>query len=416
MNNSQLRIAFLGNCIALGGAAKSMLLLIKSLSNQNYQLYLFVTIILSKEMEKEFEQYVEFVKIVKLPEIVSAQTLTPNKNKEQVIENRLDYSQVNSFAEELNHLKIDILHINNSVFSAIYYIVKNRTNVKIVTHIREWIDWDGIHQKQRFMIDSIKKYSDAIICISDNEANVFKEHPNLFIIPNPFEFQELEYAEKNLENTKLKFNLADSKFLVGMMGSFQKNKGALDFIKALAYLKKKRNDIENLKFIVLGGVIPSHPTIFMWVLRKIFRKSTFKYDVYKLLKKENLLKEVIFINKRSNVLEIVNIFDIAVRPSYSGDPWGRDIIEYMALSKPIVATGSSEFFIKNCETGFLVKPRDYSDLAEKIYWLYKNRKERLEMGQRAFDHIFNKTNMNVFKSNILSVYNNLDNSKKSNLN
>jgi glycosyltransferase involved in cell wall biosynthesis len=405
MKNQQLRIAFLGNQIAWGGAAKSLLLLIKSLTNQNDKLYLFVTHCSSQEMKKEFEQYVEFVKLVNLPEITSAQTQSLRDNKQNINEKKLDLTQIELFAEELNHLGIDILHINNSVFSAVYKTVRSRTNIKIVSHIREWIDWNGIHQKQKFIIDSIKNNSDAIICISNTEAQVFKQHPNLYIIPNPFDFQGLEYIDKNLKSIKSRLGIAENIFLVGMVGSFQRNKGALDFLKALAYLKKNKNNTEDLKFIVLGGEIDIKPNAFKQFLRKILGRNTFHYEVYKFLKKENLFNEVIFLSNRINVLEIANCFDVAIRPSYSGDPWGRDIIEYMALRKPIVATGSSDFFIKNGETGFLVPPGDYIGLAEKIFWLYKNKKERTEIGQKAFDRIFTKSNMEVFRSNILQVYN-----------
>ena len=410
MNNKQLKIAFLGNQIAWGGAAKSLLLLIKSLSNENYKLYVFVTHCSSLEMKKEFEQYVEFVKLVNLPEIISAQTESFKENRQKINEKKLDFTYIESFAEELNHLGIDILHINNSVFSAVYKTVRSRTNVKIVSHIREWIDWNGIHQKQKFIIDSIKNNSYAIICICNTVAQVFTQHPNLYIIPNPFDFKELESFEKDISIIKSKLDIAENIFLVGMMGSFQRNKGALDFMKALAYLNKNKNNVKDLKFIVLGGEIDINPNELKQFLRKILGRDMFQYEVYKFLKMENLFNEVIFLSNRKNVLEIANSFDVAVNPSYSGDDWGRVIIEFMALRKPIVATGSSEYFIKNGVTGFLVPPGDYTALAERIYWLFKNKNERIEMGQRAFEHIYEKSNMDVFRSNILQVYYTLFNS------
>lgn len=406
MNNQQLRIAFLSNQISWGGGAKSLLLLIRTLDKQYYKLYLFVTNCSSDEMKKEYEQYVEFVKIVNLPEITSATTQLLKHNKQKVNENKLDLANVESFADELTHLGIDILHINNSVFSAVYKTIRCRTNVKIVSHIREWIAWNGIHKKQKYIISSIKDNSDAIICISDTEAQVFKQHPNLFVIPNPFDFQELEFIEMNKDIIKSKLALDENCFLVGMMGR-TRNKGTLDFLKTLVYIKSNYKDMTSIKFILIGEEIHPSPGKFLFFLREVLGKSTYLYDVHNFIKKENLFNEVIFLNKRKNVLEIINCFDIAVRPSYSGDPWGRDIIEYMALRKPIVATGSSEFFIKNGETGFLVPSRDYIKLAESIYWLYKNKKARLQMGERAYERIYARCNMNEFRQNLLQVYDTL---------
>jgi len=79
----------------------------------------------------------------------------------------------------------------------------------------------------------------------------------------------------------------------------------------------------------------------------------------------------------------------------------------MALRKPVVATGASDYLIKNRETGIIVTPRNYIQLAESIYWLYKNKDARFQMGERAYDQIYAKCNMNEFRQNILQVYNTL---------
>jgi glycosyltransferase involved in cell wall biosynthesis len=413
MVNNQLKIAYLSNQISWGGAPKSLLLLIKSLSQQNLKMYLYVTHCSSVEMKNEFEQYVEFVKIVDLPEITSAQTQSLNHNKQKVDQYKINLETTKQFADELNNLKIDILHINNSVFAPIYKTIRTKTKVKIVSHIREWINWNGIHQKQKFIINAISNYSDAIICISDTEAKIFDNHPNVFVMPNPFDFHVLDLINKDKNQIKFTLGLDENHFLVGMVGRSSINKGTLDFLKAFAWLKKiYKNDILNIKFVILGEKIPMSTNIYLLIIRKLLGKSTYSNDLLKVMKKENLFNDVIFLSKRKDVLEIINSFDIAVRPSYSGDPWGRDIIEYMALKKPIVATGSSEFYVKNGETGFLVPPRDYHQLAEKIYWLFKNKTEREKMGQKAYGNILNKTNDEIYRLKVLMVYSTLFSLKK----
>lgn len=404
MIERQIKIAFLGNEIAWGGGAKSLLLLIKSLSNQNLKKYLFVTHCASQEMKMEFEQYVSFVKIVNLPCLTSAQTQTINDNLQGVDEKQIYSSNIKEFAEELNQLGIDILHINNSVFSLIYKYIKELTKVKIVSHIREWIDWNGIHQRQSFIIETIQTYSDAIVCISNNEAEVFRKHPKLLVIPNPFDFNELDIINNNSDLVKTRLDLPKDCFLVGMIGRASENKGILDLLRAISYLKSNYKNFNGFKFIILGCSDPFRYNSIGYFLRKIRGKSKFLFKLYRFIRKENLRYDVKFLSNRKDILEIVNLFDVAVRPSYSGDPWGRDIIEYMALKKPIVATGNSEFFIKNGETGFLVPPRDYVLLAEKIYWLYKNKTERIEFGERANKIISARCDIGAYRFNILQIY------------
>jgi glycosyltransferase involved in cell wall biosynthesis len=141
----------------------------------------------------------------------------------------------------------------------------------------------------------------------------------------------------------------------------------------------------------------------------LFGKDNLLLDVYNFIQNNNIFNDVIFLSNRGAILDIINCFDIAVRPSFSGDPWGRDIIEYMALSKPIIATGTSDFFIKPDISGFLVPIHDYKKIAEKIFWLMKNERERNIMGEAAFNTINDRCNMNVFQQKILNIYSSIIN-------
>jgi glycosyltransferase involved in cell wall biosynthesis len=399
-----LNIAFLGNQIAWGGGAKSLLLLIKSIYGYDFNLFLFVTNISSYSMKVEFEKYVNSVKLVKLPEVVGAQNESLEENKACIIEDLLDIKSIKLFAEELNNLKIDILHINNSVFSPVYKTIKTITNVKIVTHIREWIHWNGILNKQKYIIQNIKEYSDSVICISKTEAEVFADHPNLKIIPNPFDFKELELFNMDKNSIKKKIGLDPDAIIIGMMSSLMENKGVLDFLRAADFIKKTTFNIPKIKFVFLGHGLPTRLIRLKAKFKTVFGKRSFLMMVYNFINEKNLNDCVLFLSKREAVLELVNCFDIAVRPSYSGDPWGRDIIEYMALKKPVIATGISDFFIVPEKTGFLIPVHDYKKLAEKIIWLLKNEKEKSEMGNTAYGIIYEKCNLDVFRENLFNVY------------
>ena len=60
------------------------------------------------------------------------------------------------------------------------------------------------------------------------------------------------------------------------------------------------------------------------------------------------------ITEKINIMEytefpekFISEADILVRPSLSGDPWGRDIIEAMSSSTAIIATGKWIYLLKN---------------------------------------------------------------------
>ena len=56
---------------------------------------------------------------------------------------------------------------------------------------------------------------------------------------------------------------------------------------------------------------------------------------------------------------------------------------------PVVAwkSGGPTVTIEDKETGFLAKPYEVKDYADKIIWLLENQEKRIEMGKAAHEHV-----------------------------
>ena len=97
----------------------------------------------------------------------------------------------------------------------------------------------------------------------------------------------------------------------------------------------------------------------------------------------SIQKNVIFLGMVNNVSQIVSLLDIGVLASKPvGETFSNAILEYMAASKPVVATdvGSIAEQVRDGKTGYLI-PYDNSDaLAESIIKLLSNRNAANEMG------------------------------------
>jgi glycosyltransferase involved in cell wall biosynthesis len=70
--------------------------------------------------------------------------------------------------------------------------------------------------------------------------------------------------------------------------------------------------------------------------------------------------------------------DLVIRPSRLSDPWGRDVIESMAVGVPILASGTYQGFVRHGETGILVDPWTAEAAADWIARLADDR----ELGRR----------------------------------
>ena len=297
---------------------------------------------------------------------------------------------------------IEILHVNTSSFSQILKWIKKETNIKIVTHVREWIHHSGIGKIQRYIIDEISQHSDWIITISDVEAEVFKDQSNVSVIANPFDFTKLEGLSTTYRSDQ---GLAEEMVLVAMMGRFVPAKGHLLFLKTLKQLVDQQADLPPFQFVLIG--VARKEPLWKRLARKVLGKEDHRIAVYRYIQQHNLADFVHLVPFTSNVYPVIMAMDVVVRPSLTRDPWGRDIIESMALSKPIVATGNSGFFVEDGKTGYLVPIDQPEQMAQRIKELMNDPDKRARMGQAGHERILEKSALPTHVKQVQAVYNRL---------
>ena len=117
--------------------------------------------------------------------------------------------------------------------------------------------------------------------------------------------------------------------------------------------------------------------------------------------------KIIFTGFREDVPSLMEIMDVIVLASIEPEPFGRVIIEGMAMEKPIVATGAGGplDIVVEGETGFLVEPKDVKAMADAINILLRNPELQKTMGlagrkraERLFDNkLYGDKMANVYK-------------------
>lgn len=101
----------------------------------------------------------------------------------------------------------------------------------------------------------------------------------------------------------------------------------------------------------------------------------------KLADKLGLRPNIIFTGFRSDVINLVSIFDVGVLSSIF-EGFGYVILEYMAQGKPVVATrvGGVPEIIQHKETGLLVPSGSAELLADAIIYLLQDKDKAREIG------------------------------------
>jgi len=84
--------------------------------------------------------------------------------------------------------------------------------------------------------------------------------------------------------------------------------------------------------------------------------------------------------------------DVYVAPSTWDEPLGLVILEAMAAKTPVIVTrkGGVTSLVKDGYNGYLVRPRNAEQIAQKVNYLLENDELRRKMGQRAHEIVAQK--------------------------
>jgi len=197
-------------------------------------------------------------------------------------------------------------------------------------------------------------------------------------------FNNLPGAEE-LKLELFKENIPDV-FVVGMVAAFENRKDYSTLIKAAIPLVLK---YPNIRFVLVGGGA--------------------NLAGIKNMVPDNQMKNFLFTGKRNDVEKLINVFDIGVLLTNSavhGEGISNSIIEYMALSKPVIATtggGTNEVVIDG-ENGFLINANDAEKLKEKIMLLMENPELRNKMGAGGRKMVEEKFEISKMTKQYLQMY------------
>jgi glycosyltransferase involved in cell wall biosynthesis len=174
-----------------------------------------------------------------------------------------------------------------------------------------------------------------------------------------------EYANNpNRESIKQSIGIAPGKNVVGVIGNIKRIKGIRYFLHAASLICAKKPDVE---FVLIGYDL---------------REAGNSLEDMKLLAKQMAIADKIhFLGERSDIANLISVFDVAVISSLS-EGFSNVLLEYMASAKPVVATdvGGNREAVVHGETGLLVPSENAQRLANGIEVVLENREIALRYG------------------------------------
>jgi len=177
-----------------------------------------------------------------------------------------------------------------------------------------------------------------------------------------------------------------NEMVIGMVAGFEERK---DYATLIEAAKKVIAEDNNCVFLLLGG----------GPLKEAMMKQV----------PPGLQEKIRFLGKINNVESYINIFDIAVLCTNSTvhqEGISNAILEYMALSKPVIATaggGTDEIVVDN-KTGFLIPSHDAEILVEKIKILAEQPGLRRQFGEAGRERISSSFTIDKMCSQFYALY------------
>lgn len=256
--------------------------------------------------------------------------------------------------------KFDILHFHNLGFPSTLQILRNSSSTNILTF---HANLDGskllkrVPQLKYFLNKTVQWKIDGVIGVAPLNLKVFTDFKGpKAIIPNGIDLEEFNPGILRIKK------FCDEKLNILFLGRLEERKGLIYLLKAYEILAKK---YDNLRLIIVGS----------GELEKECQDWVEKHQ----------LKEVYFEGEKPEQ-EAPKYFataDIFVSPAIFGESFGLVLIEAMATGKPIVGFANQGYkeFLKNKKgESFLVKPKNYMALTQKIESLVKSKALREKMG------------------------------------
>lgn len=276
-------------------------------------------------------------------------------------------SEPRRLARILREERIDLVHLNNTIRrNTSWMFAARRLGIPCITHER------GINMSFRPRDMQMGRRLDAVVCISgavrDNFLRLGLGDLKMVTIYNGLDAAQMKVTRSG-DEVRAECGVRPGERLVGIVGNIKAWKGQEVVIRAMALL---RDEFPDLKCLLIGDTSP--------------KEGDYREQMAALARELGVGERVHITGFRSDVANYINALDIQIHASVEPEPFGRVLLEGMALSKPLVASngGAVPEIVVDGVTGLLFAPGDSAALAAALRALLADPQRAKAMGAAGY--------------------------------
>ena len=371
----KLKVVFLASCVRGGGAGWSLYYLLKYLDRERIE-PLLVLPAQGIFAQRYAELGLEVVTPTHFPETHTSLRFARNNRITFVLSAVLNTLEQLALIPRLARLfrrrGIDLVYCNNMRMHEFGAPAAQLAGVPCVLHARNLYDSPARNAMYRWIsyLPAVRR----VIANSSATAAPYRGSVSrkLSVVHNGIDLAEYVQGDMPQGQLRAELGLGPDVTIVGFTGRIEPKKGLAVLIRAAATVLQRRPQVV---FVALGSVPLGSP-------------ADYRAEYEALARELGIADRFIFAGFRKDVRPALLDFDVFCLPSFR-EPFGRSIIEAMAMGRPVVAcrAGGVPEIITDGVDGVLVPPRDVDALANALASLIDDPAWRARLGEAALQCI-----------------------------
>jgi len=295
-----------------------------------------------------------------------------------------------AISRQISMVQPDLIHLNNGARSDVPGILAARTHdIPSVCHVR---NFGKVPSLGITAVRSVKVFLCISNAVRDQLVDYGIETGRCVVVPNAVDTEQFSESALSTVGIRSEFGWDKSHKVFALIGRLVSWKGQDFFIQAIAEAQKTDPTIRGL-IVGEGEALPGNDA-YVGQLRSMV--SALGLD-----------DSITFTGHRSDIPSIMKASDAVICASSLPEPFGRVIIESMAVGTPAVATdaGGVTDIITDGENGILVSIKDSEAIAHAMLRLSQDSNFAQKLRSAAMLTVADRYTVKRHVDQVCSIYN-----------